>query len=107
MNLRLGTMSGLEAIRAIRRDQPEARIVVLTMYQGDEDIYGALAAGALTYLLKETLPDDLIRVIRAVNAGKRPVDPATKMVLDEPASHSTLTPRVTVMGLISQGKRQQ
>jgi DNA-binding NarL/FixJ family response regulator len=48
--------------------------VVLTMYQGDEDVYGALPAGAVTYLLKETLPDDLIRIIRAVNAGKRPVD---------------------------------
>src|SRR5215470_2442049 len=68
MDLRLGTMSGLEAIRAIRREDPNARIVVLTMYQGDEDVYGALAAGAATYLLKEAVPDDLIRVIRDVHA---------------------------------------
>jgi DNA-binding NarL/FixJ family response regulator len=108
MDLRLGTMTGLEAIRAIRREEPLARIVVLTMYQGDEDVYGALAAGAVTYLLKETLPDDLIRVIRDVNAGERPIDPAIKAMLDERAMHPTLTPReVEVMALISQGKRNK
>jgi two-component system NarL family response regulator len=108
MDLRLGTMSGLEAIRAIRAIDPEARIVVLTMYQGDEDVYGALAAGAATYLLKEKLPDDLIRVMRDVHAGGRPLDPAIKAMLEERASHPTLTPReVEVMALISQGKRNK
>ena len=108
MDLRLGTMSGLEAIRAIRREDPQARIVVLTMYQGDEDVYGALAAGAATYLLKETLPVDLIRVIREVHAGHRPLDPAIKAMLAERASHPTLTPReVEVLGLIAAGKRNK
>jgi DNA-binding NarL/FixJ family response regulator len=108
MDLRLGTMSGLEAIRAIRREDGCAKIVVLTMYQGDEDVYGALAAGAVTYLLKETLPDDLIRVIREVHAGARPLDPAIKAMLDERAMHPTLTPReIEVMALIARGKRNK
>ena len=56
MDLRLKTMSGVEAISMICRDDPNARIIVLTMYVGDEDIHQALAAGATTYLLKEALP---------------------------------------------------
>src|SRR5437763_9275694 len=61
MDLRLGPRSGVEAIRAIRSERPDARIVVLTMYEGDEDIYRAHEAGATTYLLKDTLSSDLIR----------------------------------------------
>ena len=52
-----------------RSPAPDARIVVLTMYHGDEDIHRAIAAGAVGYLLKDTLPDDLIRVIRDVHCG--------------------------------------
>ena len=73
MDLQLGRISGLEAISAIRREHPQARIVVLTTYDGDEDIYRALEAGAATYLLKDTLSDDLIDVVRQVHAGKRPI----------------------------------
>ena len=54
MDLQLPTLSGLDAIRAIRREDAEARIIVLTMYQGDEDIHRALSAGATTYLLKSS-----------------------------------------------------
>ena len=56
-----------------RASDPTARIVVLTMYQGDEDIYRALEAGAATYLLKDTLSDDLVRVVREVHAGGHPM----------------------------------
>ncbi|MGC4083437.1 MAG: response regulator [Vicinamibacterales bacterium] len=58
MDLRLGTASGVDAIKAIRKENPEARIIVLTMYEGDEDIYRAHQAGATTYLLKDTLSSD-------------------------------------------------
>ena len=75
MDLQLGRMSGLAAISAIRTEHPEARIVVLTTYDGDEDIYRALEAGAATYLLKDALSDDLIDVVRQVPAGKRPIGP--------------------------------
>ena len=74
MDLQLGAMSGVEAIRAIRSETAAARIVVLTMYQGDEDIYRALEAGATTYLLKDTLSDDLIRD-RPRGARRQDADP--------------------------------
>jgi two-component system NarL family response regulator len=73
MDLQLPTMSGIEAIQQICREAPEARIVVLTMYQGDEDICQALEAGAATYLLKDTLAEELVRVIRDVHSGERPI----------------------------------
>jgi two-component system NarL family response regulator len=108
MDLQLGSMSGLEAIRAIRREHADARVVVLTMYQGDEDIYRALEAGAVTYLLKDMLSDDLIRVVRDVHAGKHPIMPNVEARLAERASRSTLTRReVQVVELISQGMRNK
>ena len=108
MDLQLPTMSGLEAIHAIRREDADARIIVLTMYQGDEDIHRALAAGATTYLLKDTLSDDLIRFVREVHAGRRPIRADVKARLDERATQPTLTPReVQVMELVSDGRRNK
>jgi DNA-binding NarL/FixJ family response regulator len=108
MDLRLEAMSGLDAIRAIRREAPAARIIALTMYQGDEDIHQALAAGAAAYLLKTTLSDDLIRVVRQVHAGERPLSPDLKARLDGRAAHPTLTPReIEVLHLVAQGKRNK
>jgi DNA-binding NarL/FixJ family response regulator len=108
MDLQLSTMSGLEAIQAIRREDADARIIVLTMYQGDEDIHRALSAGATTYLLKDTLSDDLIRFVREVHAGRRPIRADVKARLDERATQPTLTPReVQVMELVSEGKRNK
>jgi DNA-binding NarL/FixJ family response regulator len=108
MDLQLGAMSGVDAIRIIRRDHPDARIVVLTMFQGDEDIFRALQAGAATYLLKDMLSDDLIRVIRDVHAGKQPVRPEVEARLAERAAGPTLTPReVQVVGLIAEGMRNK
>jgi DNA-binding NarL/FixJ family response regulator len=109
MDLQLASMSGVEAIRVIRRKDPSARIVVLTMYQGDEDIYRALEAGAVTYLLKDTLSDDLIRVVRDVSAGKQPtISPDVQARLSERAAGPTLTPReVQVVELISEGMRNK
>jgi DNA-binding NarL/FixJ family response regulator len=108
MDLRLGTMSGLEAIRAIRREEPTARIIVLTMYQGDEDIHQALAAGAATYLLKDTLSDDLIRTVREVHAGGAPMGDDVRALLNERASQPPLTPReIEVLTLVAQGHRNK
>lgn len=108
MDLRLESMSGPDAIRAIRRESPDARIIALTMYQGDEDIHQALAAGASTYLLKNSLSDDLIGVVRQVHAGERPLPPAVKARLDERAQLSALTPReIEVLSLIAQGNRNK
>jgi DNA-binding NarL/FixJ family response regulator len=108
MDLRLRTMSGLEAIQAIRREQADARVIVLTMYQGDEDIHRALAAGAAAYLLKETLSDDLVRIVREVHAGERPIGADVQARLDERAAQPTLTSReIQVLGLVSQGQRNK
>lgn len=108
MDLQLGGMSGLEAIRAIRRHDPTARIVVLTMYQGDEDIYRSLNAGAVTYLLKDTLSDDLVRVIREVHQGTPSLSPDVAARLAERAAKPALTGReVQVIELIAQGMRNK
>jgi len=108
MDLRLGATSGVDAIKAIRKDDPNARIIVLTMYEGDEDIFRAHQAGATTYLLKDTLSSDLVRVVREVHSGQRPVLPEVQARLAERASMPTLTSReVEVIQLISQGLRNK
>jgi two-component system NarL family response regulator len=108
MDLQLGGMSGVDAIRNIRREHPGARIVVLTMYQGDEDIFRALEAGASTYLLKDTLSDDLLRVVREVYAGNQPIRPEVEALLAKRAAGSTLTNReIEVIDLIAQGMRNK
>jgi DNA-binding NarL/FixJ family response regulator len=109
MDLRLGAMSGVDAIRAIRGQHPDARIVVLTMSRGDEDIHRALAAGAATYLLKDTAFDDLLRIIREVHAGRQPeFSPDVKARLAERAGRPALTPReIEVLELVRRGLRNR
>jgi DNA-binding NarL/FixJ family response regulator len=108
MDLQLGSMSGLDAIRAIRREDSDARIVVLTMYHGDEDIYRALEAGAVTYLLKDMLSDDLIRIVREVNDGKHPITPNVGGSLAKRAAAAVLTQReIQVIELIAKGMRNK
>lgn len=70
MDLRLPQMSGVEAITAIRKEHGQARVIVLTTFDGDEDIYRALQAGAKGYLLKDMFGDELMDAIRAVHTGK-------------------------------------
>ena len=76
MDLRMPGMDGVETTAAIRREFPKARVVVLTTYDGDEDIHRALAAGAAGYLLKEIQREDLLRAVRDVHAGRRFLPPA-------------------------------
>jgi len=70
MDLRLPGLGGADAVAAIRKEFPNARIIVLTTFDGDEDIYRALQAGARGYLLKGMFGDELMDAIRAVHAGK-------------------------------------
>ena len=108
MDLEMPTMRGVQAIQAIRRHDPRARIVVLTMYHGDEDIHGAVAAGAMGYLLKDTVPDDLIRVIREVHSGRRVIPPEIAAALEQRASQPSLTVRESqVLELLATGKRNK
>jgi two-component system NarL family response regulator len=98
----------VDAIKAIRDRDAGARIIVLTMYKGDEDIYRAMAAGASTYLLKDTLADDLPRIVREVHAGRRMLPPDVLARLEERAASPTLTPReIEVMKLVAAGRRDK
>jgi two-component system NarL family response regulator len=108
MDLRLPGMGGVEATHAIRREFPDARIVVLTTYEGDEDIYRALEAGAQAYLLKEMLGEDLLRVIREVHAGRRQIPPAVSARLAQFLPRVELSTReLEVLKLIAKGLRNK
>jgi DNA-binding NarL/FixJ family response regulator len=108
MDLQLPGMSGLEVIRTIRNEDGNARVIVLTMYEGDEDIARALDAGATTYLLKDTLSQDLLRTIRDVHDGERPLPPNVAARLASRATQHALTPReVEIMTLIAKGMRNK
>lgn len=78
------------------------------MYDGDEHIYRSLAAGATTYLLKDTLADELVNVIREVHRGGRPVEADVQAKLDQRDEHDTLTRReLEVIQFLAQGKRNK
>jgi DNA-binding NarL/FixJ family response regulator len=93
MDLRMPHMSGLEAITAIRAEFPRARIVVLTTWAGDVKVLSAFKAGAVGYLLKDTLRTELIDAIRRVHAGERRIPPEIALQLAEHATDDALTPR--------------
>ena len=104
MDLRMPVVSGLEATTAIRKDFPDARIVVLTTFDGDEDIFRALQAGAGAYLLKHTLKEELLAAIKAVNQGKRYIPTGVAMRLAERPPLSDLTDReIEVLRLMAEG----
>ena len=93
IDLRLPRLSGVEVIERIRMETPNARFIVLTTYDGDEDIYRALQAGARAYLLKGMTSEELIAAIRAVHAGKSHIPPAIAQRLAERMGTEELTPR--------------
>lgn len=104
MDLRMPGLSGLEAIRQILSTDPSARIVVLTTYDGDEDIYQALEAGAQGYLLKGSPETRLFEAVRRVYSGRRFVPPEITSVLASRVPDSSLTAREReVLGLIVKG----
>jgi two-component system NarL family response regulator len=108
MDLQLPRMAGLAAVRAIRAEAPHARIIVLTVCNDENDRYQANAAGAAAYLVKDALPDDLIRTIRQVHAGERPLSAAMHVRRQEKTGRSQLTPReLEVIGLMAQAMRNK
>ncbi len=105
MDLRLPAMSGLEALRAIRQDDPQARCVVLTTYEGDEDIHQALTAGAMGYLIKGMSHETLVDALRRVQAGIRFLPPPIARSLADRTPNSDLSPREReVLTLMVHGK---
>jgi DNA-binding NarL/FixJ family response regulator len=104
MDLRLPAMSGVEAVEQIRREFPLARIIVLTTFDGDEDIYRALQAGARAYLLKGMFGDELMDAIRAVHSGKSRIPAIVAERLAERMGGPSLTGReLEVLELIVLG----
>jgi DNA-binding NarL/FixJ family response regulator len=105
MDLRMPEMGGVEAISAIRREWPGAKVIVLTTYDGDEDIYRSLQAGAQGYLLKDMFFDELESAIRTVHAGGRKIPGVVAERLAERMSGSDLTGReLEVLKLIVGGR---
>jgi len=105
MDLRMPGMGGVDAIRAIRREFPDSRLIVLTTYDGDEDIYRALEAGAQAYLLKDMLCDEILAAIRAVHAGQRRIPAAVGTRLAERMAGMNLSERERqVLEFVATGK---
>ena len=105
MDLRLPDKSGVEAIRAIRAISPKARIVVLTTYEGDEDIHQALAAGAQGYLIKGMPHDALVKALYRVHAGHRFLPQVVSQALSSRLPGSNLSQREQeVLQLLFAGK---
>jgi len=108
MDLRLPDLSGIDAMIAIRTEFADARIIMLTTFEGDVEIQRALEAGARGYLLKSMPPKELVEVIRQVYAGKKRVPPEVAAQLAEHLSDEALTPReVDVLRHISGGNRNR
>lgn len=93
MDLQLPKLGGVDAIIRIRAESPAARFIVLTTFDGDEDIYRALQAGAKAYLLKGMTVEELLSTIHAVHSGKTRLSPAIAEKLAERMSGEQLTPR--------------
>ena len=108
MDLRLPDMSGIDAMIGIRNEFPDARIIMLTTFEGDVEIQRALAAGARAYLLKSMPPKELVEVIRQVHAGKKRVPPEVAAHLVEHMSDEALTAReIEVLQQVAGGNRNR
>ncbi len=108
LDLRMPVMGGVEAITAIRAESPSARLVLLTVYDGDEDIYRGLRAGARAYLLKDTPCDEILETIRAVHAGHKHIPSPIGAKLAERVNGQELSEREReVLRLMAKGKSNQ
>ena len=108
MDLRLPDLSGIDALIAIRSEFPEARIIMLTTFDGDVEVHRALEAGARGYLLKNMPPSTMLDAIRQVHAGKRRIAPEIAAQLAEHMSDESLTAReVEVLQQVAGGNRNR
>lgn len=104
MDLRLPDISGIEATTRLRKLFPEARVLMISTFQGEEDIYRSLQAGARGYLPKSVLGDELVRAIKTVHAGERYIPECVARRLAERSPGRELTERETeVLRLLTKG----
>lgn len=105
MDLRMPETDGLDAIRLIRAEDPQAAIIILTTYDHDEDVYAGLRAGARAYLLKDVQPEELFKCIRAVHRGETYLQSKIASKLALRVQEEALTDReVQILGLLAEGK---
>ena len=108
MDLRLPDMTGIDAMIAIRTEFPEARIIMLTTFEGDVDIRRSLEAGARGYMLKNMPPKDMVEIIRQVHAGKKRIPAEVAAHLAEYLGDDALTGReVDVLRHVASGNRNR
>jgi len=116
MDLVMPRKGGIDAIREIKQDMPEAKILVLTSFAEKDKVFPAIKAGALGYLLKDTSPAQLLQAIYDVHAGKAPLQPSIALkVIGEiqepsettPPEHSLTEREVTVLKLVARGLTNQ
>jgi DNA-binding NarL/FixJ family response regulator len=108
MDLRLPDKSGIDAMLAVRAEFPEARVIMLTTFEGDVEIQRALEAGARGYMLKSMPPKELVQVIREVHAGKKRIPAQLAAQLAEHMSDDSLTAReIEVLTQIAGGNRNR
>ena len=108
MDLRLPDMTGIDALKAIRAEFAEARVLILTTFEGDVEIQRALELGARGYLLKSMPPRELLDAIRAVHAGRKVIPPEVGSHLTEHLGEEALTGReVDVLREVAAGNRNQ
>jgi len=108
MDLRLPGKSGIDALVAVREEFPEARVIMLTTFEGDVEIQRALEAGARGYILKSMPPKELVEVIRQVHAGKKRIPSQVAAQLAEHLSEDPLTTReIEVLSQIAGGNRNR
>jgi DNA-binding NarL/FixJ family response regulator len=104
MDLRMPELDGIAAVKQIRGEFPEAKIIALTSFDGDQDIYRALEAGVRGYLLKETVHTEILNAIRAVHAGRRLMSPEVAARMAEYFPQAALSPReIEVLSLVARG----
>ena len=108
MDLRLPDMSGIAALSAIRSEFPDARIIMLTTFEGDVEVQRALAAGARGYMLKSTPLEELVNVIREVHRGRKHLPAAVAQILAEHIGTEVLSEReIEVLKQIAEGNRNR
>jgi len=105
VDLRMPGLTGVEVVKQVRAEFPEARVVILTGSEGSEGVYRALQAGARAYLLKDARGPELLQALRDVHAGKRVVPPEVALRLAERMPQSDLSPReMDVLRLLTDGR---
>jgi DNA-binding NarL/FixJ family response regulator len=104
MDLKMPILDGIGAVKRIRQEYPDARIIALTSFDGDQDIYRALEAGVRGYLLKETVHVQVIDAIRTVHSGRKLISQDAAQRLAEYFPQPALTPReIEVLGFVAEG----